>query len=188
MMSLPRVRFVWITALSALLIVMLAGCVPDATSEIISPELGPKLVAAARSSEVVAVVEAVVELPSIIEMSDEEINAGLDPDFVAALADADPTNGETLALVNGCIGCHALDPAAQMTGPTWFHVGDTAVGRIEGLGPAAYLYDSIVAPNDYIVADYPSAVMPQNYSETISNDDLADLVAYLLEQHEDPTE
>ena len=133
MMSLPRVRFVWITALFALLIVMLAGCVPDAKSEIISPELGPKLVAAQQSmAEVVAVVEAVVDLPSIMELSDEEIKAGLDADFVAALADADPSNGETLALVNGCIGCHALDPEAQMTGPTWYHVGDTAVSRVEG--------------------------------------------------------
>jgi hypothetical protein len=50
------------------------------------------------------------------------------------------------------------------------------------VSPAAYLHNSIVATNDFIVTDYPQSVMPQNYSETLSVGDQADLVAYLLQQ------
>jgi mono/diheme cytochrome c family protein len=90
-----------------------------------------------------------------------------------------------VALANGCIGCHALDPAAQMTGPTWYNLGNTAVTRIEGMSPAAYLHESIVATNDYIVDGYPQGVMPQNYGDTLSADDLNTLVAYLLAQQQE---
>jgi mono/diheme cytochrome c family protein len=120
----------------------------------------------------------------IATMSDEEIYAGLPEDFAAALAVADPARGETLALANGCVGCHVLDPDQVMSGPTWYHAGDMAANRQAGVSPALYLHDSIVAPNDYIVSGYPANVMPQIYGDTISIEDLAILVAYLLAQHE----
>ena len=65
---------------------------------------------------------------------------------------------------------------------------DTAIGRVEGQSPALYLYNSNIAPNDYIVSGYPENIMPQNYGETISQEDLADLLAYLLAQHEGAAE
>ena len=188
MKSLSRIRFTWITGFLFVLILVLAACTPDATSEIISPELGPRLIAAQEAGAVVAVPEEEVELASLADLSEEEIAAGLPDDVSAALADADLANGENLALVNGCIGCHSLDPEAQMTGPTWHNVGNTAITRVEGTGPAAYLYDSISAPNDYVVPDYQSGLMPQNYAESISVEDLADLVAYLLAQQEEISE
>jgi cytochrome c553 len=48
-----------------------------------------------------------------------------------------------------------------------------------------YIHDSIVHPNDFIVpADsggaYPPNLMPQNYGELLSEQDLSDLVAYIL--------
>lgn len=184
MKSLSRVRFAWFAGFLFVLILVLAACAPDATSEIISPELGPRLMAAQEAGAVVAVVEEEAELASLADLSEEEIIAGLPDDVVAALADAEPANGENLALVNGCIGCHSLDPEAQMTGPTWHNAGNVAITRVEGMGPAAYLYSSIVAPNDSIVTDYQQGLMPQNYAESISADDLADLVAYLLSQQE----
>ncbi len=36
------------------------------------------------------------------------------------------------AALGGCVGCHSTDPAAQMTGPTWHNIGNTAVSRVEG--------------------------------------------------------
>ena len=162
---------------------LLAGCAPDATSEIISPELGPRLIAAQLESVVEAAPEDEVAVALLADLSDEEVFAGLSDEIMTALGEADPSNGETLALVNGCIGCHALDPEAVMTGPTWHNIGDTAVGRIEGVSPAAYIQHSIVAPNDFVVTGYPQGVMPANYGETLSIDDQADLVAYLLQLH-----
>ncbi|HXF62401.1 MAG TPA: c-type cytochrome, partial [Caldilineaceae bacterium] len=114
----------------------------------------------------------------------EEITAGLPEDFAAALAAANPDNGQTVALTYGCVGCHATDPNQQMTGPTWFHVGDTAANRQPGVSPANYLYTSITNPNAYVVPNYPAGVMPQNYQDTMSQEELADIIAFLLAQHE----
>jgi mono/diheme cytochrome c family protein len=165
-----------------LLASVIAGCAPDANAEIISPQLGTQLYAKEASAEVA--VAPTAEPLRITNLSPEEITAGLPEDFAAALASADPSAGEVVALSNACIGCHALDPAQQMTGPTWYHLGDTAANRVAGQSPALYVYTSIVQPNEYVVPDYPSGVMPQMYGTSIAQDDLADLVAYLLAQHE----
>ena len=49
-------------------------------------------------------------------------------------------------------------------------------------GPAMYLYSSITDPNDHIVDGYTSGVMPETYSVDLSEQDLADLLTYLLSQ------
>ena len=165
-----------------LLALVVSGCTPDASAEIISPQLGEQLAAKQAGAEIV--VQPTPEPVAISELSDEEILAGLPDDFRAALESADPSSGETLSLANGCVGCHALDPAVTMTGPTWYHIADIAANRREGVSPGLYLYNSIVMPNSFIVADYPSNIMPQNYSDILSAEDIADIVSYLLEQHE----
>lgn len=162
--------------------IALAACAPNAKDELISPQLGAQLYAREASGEVVAA--PTPEPLRIASMTEEEIYAGLPDDFAAALAAASPDRGETLALANGCIGCHVMDPNQIMSGPTWYHAGDTAANRQPGVSPALYLYESIVAPNAFVVSGYPANVMPQNYGDTISTDDLAILVAYLLAQHE----
>ncbi len=159
---------------------VLSGCAPDANAEIISPQLGEQLYAK-EVSEVVVAEPTAVPL-ALADLAPEEVTAGLPEDFAAALAAADAANGQNVALTNGCVGCHSTDPAVTMTGPTWHNVGDAAVNRVPGESPALYLYQSITDPNAYIVPGYPSGIMPQIYADTIPQEDLADLVAYLLAQ------
>lgn len=160
----------------------LTACSPDPTVDVISPGLGPILAAQAANAEVEAV--PTPEPLAIANLSPEEITAGLPEDFAAALASADAANGEALSLTNACVGCHALDPNQQMTGPTWFDIADTAANRVPGESPALYLYHSIMLPNSYVVEGYPQNIMPQNYQDLLTQEDLADIVAYLLTQHE----
>ncbi len=160
---------------------VLSGCAPDANAEIISPQLGEQLYAKEASNVVEA--QPTAEPLALANLTPEEINAGLPEDFAAALAAADAANGQNVALVNGCVGCHSTDPAVTMTGPTWHNVGDTAANRQPGVAPALYLHDSIVNPNGFVVPGYPSGVMPQIYADTIPLEDLADIVAYLLAQN-----
>lgn len=162
--------------------VVVAGCAPNASAELISPQLGAQLFAKESSEEVV--VAPTPEPLKFANLTPEEVTAGLPADFAAALAAADPTKGEAVALANACIGCHSLDPNQVMTGPTWFHIADVAANRRAGVSPALYIYHSIITPNEYVVAGYPSGIMLQNYAETINQDDLANLIAYLLLQHE----
>ena len=83
---------------------------------------------------------------------------------------------------NYCIGCHSLDPKAQMTGPTWYNIGNTAVGRQPGVSPAAFLDHSVVNPSEYVVPNYPDNIMPKNFGQILSIQDQGDLIAYLLQQ------
>jgi cytochrome c2 len=98
------------------------------------------------------------------ELTPEQVTAGLPEDFATALAAADPSKGETVALTNGCVGCHSLDPAVQMTGPSWHNVADHAANRQPGVSPANYLYTSITNPGAYVVPNFPGGVMPQIYA------------------------
>ena len=161
---------------------LLAACAPDADAALISPQLGEQLYAEEASQEVA--VEPTAAPVRFVDLSPEEVTAGLPEDFAAALAAADPSEGSNLALINGCVGCHSVDPAVQMTGPTWANLADTAASRQPGTSPANYLYTSITDPNQYVVAGYPAGVMPQTYGESIPQEDLANLVAYLLSLHE----
>ena len=170
-----------IAALVALALVV-AGCAPDASAGLLSPALGEQLIAEAAGADVE--LKPTPEPLRVANLTDEQVYAGLPEAIAAAMATADPANGEALSLVNACIGCHALDPDQQMTGPTWHNMGDTAANRVGGSSPALYLYNSIANPNAFVVEGYPSNIMPQNYNDTLSEQDFADLVSYLLAQHE----
>lgn len=179
---LHRGRTALVFTLLALLTMSLAACKPDADADIISPELGERMIAA-RTSGAVAAAEP-TPAPVLAELSEEEIYAGLPAEVVTAIQGADPAAGETLSLSNGCIGCHALDPEAQMTGPTWYNMGNTAITRVADESPAAYLYHSIVEPNAYIVNGYPQGIMPQTYVDSLTTDEIGAMVAYLLAQRQ----
>ncbi|MEM7536989.1 MAG: hypothetical protein AAF639_32745 [Chloroflexota bacterium] len=166
-----------------MLLSVLVGCTPDANTLIMSPSLGAQLTAIedGRVPEVVLPPAP----PTLLEYAGEnDIYAGLPDGFEDLVVAADPADGVNLATANACIGCHAVDPAVEMTGPSWYDLGNRSVVRAEetGLSPANYLYTSIVDPNSYLVEGYNEGIMVQTYGETISEGDLATLVAYILDQ------
>jgi cytochrome c551/c552 len=110
----------------------------------------------------------------------DPVLAGLPDSLLAAMAEADPDRGETLSLSAGCIGCHALDPNQFMAGPTWHNMAEIAATRVEGESAGLYLYRSIMEPNAYIVEGYQPNIMLQIYDDTLAEQDLADIIAYLL--------
>jgi cytochrome c551/c552 len=100
--------------------------------------------------------------------------------FAAALDGADAARGRQLTLAYGCIGCHSPDDSMRMVGPTWYDLAETAAGRIPGQEAAEYLYTSIVRPNAYVVPGYLPNVMVQSYGQQLGEQELADMVKYLL--------
>jgi cytochrome c551/c552 len=131
------------------------------------------------TAEATATEEPTAEPTAIEEAADDPL-AGLPAGVAAAMADADPNRGEQLTIQNACTGCHTLDPDVMMVGPTWHNLAETAANRVEGQNAAEYLYYSIIDPNDYVVEGFPLNVMLQIYADTLSDQDLADLVTYLL--------
>src|SRR5215204_2139860 len=94
--------------IGVLLTVVVAGCAPNASAQLVSPRLGEQLYAEEANS--VVEVEPTPVPVTFAELTPEQVTAGLPADFAAALAAADPSKGETLALTNGCVGCHSTDP------------------------------------------------------------------------------
>jgi mono/diheme cytochrome c family protein len=76
---------------------------------------------------------------------------------------------------NGCGGCHTLKAAGSggVTGPD---LDEVLPGQSE-----AMIKESVVDPNKEIAKGYPPNVMPQNFEQLLSGEELEDLVEYLSE-------
>lgn len=101
-------------------------------------------------------------------------------DMTSPLPPGDAARGATLFTDLGCVACHSLD-GTQIVGPTAQGIGERAAGRIGGYSAEQYLRESILLPCNYVVEGF-TCVMPQNFGERLEAQDLADLIAYLLEQ------
>ena len=101
-------------------------------------------------------------------------------DMTSPLPSGDTARGATLFTDLGCAACHSLD-GTQIVGPTVQGIGERAANRIEGYSAEQYLREAILLPCNYLVEGF-TCVMPQNFGERLEAQDLADLIAYLLEQ------
>ncbi len=107
-------------------------------------------------------------------MTVDELQAGFDK-----LPAGDATRGEQIFRAQPCQTCHAdlsIGPAFQGDPP----LGARAGTRRSGYPAEVYLYESIVQPNAYIVPGFKRDIMPAEYGEALTDQELADLVAYLL--------
>jgi mono/diheme cytochrome c family protein len=79
-----------------------------------------------------------------------------------------------------CATCHHPDSEDKLVGPGLLHVGERAATRIEGDAPERYIYESIMHPSDYVVEGYPDGLMPHVYPDIFSEQDIYDIIAYLM--------
>jgi cytochrome c551/c552 len=96
----------------------------------------------------------------------------------ALLAGADPAAGPQLVQQYGCAACHR-EGAVNKIAPSFEGVAARAAARRPPLTAAAYIYESITNPMAFVVAGF-SPVMPQNYPQRLSQRELGDIIAYLL--------
>jgi mono/diheme cytochrome c family protein len=111
--------------------------------------------------------------------------AGLGGDDQGALATAGlagATDGKQIYTAAGCAGCHALSDAGASgnIGPTLEGIAGTAAKRQPGTPPAKYVSDSIVNPNAFITPGFSAGVMPQNYDDQLTPEQVKALSDYLL--------
>jgi mono/diheme cytochrome c family protein len=110
-------------------------------------------------------------------------------DMTQELFPGDIARGEELATSQGCVGCHV----STTTGPAWAPsegepgIGDRAQTRISqpdytGQATTAeqYLFESIVNTNVFVVEGYQPNLMPGTYSESLTIQDVSDLIAYMM--------
>lgn len=101
-----------------------------------------------------------------------------------------PVQGDDVAdlvLNAGCGSCHKIGSLgeAHKVGPELTHIAAVASERVPGLSAAAYLRQSIVEPNAYIVPECPNGpclanIMPRDYGERLTDEQIEAIVNYLL--------
>ena len=124
------------------------------------------------------------EVVSQPQLPDEPVGE----DISIELPEGDPSRGEALANSEGCVACHVSTP----TGPAWAAtatepgIGERAADRIQqadytgtATTPEQYLFESIVLPNVHVVEGF-SPIMPNTYSQTLTEQDVADMIEYLM--------
>ena len=86
-----------------------------------------------------------------------------------------------------CTACHSLQPGVVGTGPSLAGIATRAETRVAGEAAAQYIRQSIQQPNAFVVPDDPKfkqangkSAMPEGLGNLMSEQDLADLIAYLL--------
>jgi cytochrome c oxidase subunit 2 len=82
---------------------------------------------------------------------------------------------------NNCKACHSID-GSDGVGPTWLGLLGEQVELTDGTtftSDEAYILESITNPNAKIVAGFPAGVMPQNYAEVLTEEQINGLIEYI---------
>lgn len=120
-----------------------------------------------------------------LEAAIEEIEIKRAEEAAAAGLDTGPAPPQELWVSMGCAGCHNLNQnQADVRGPVGPNMADLyerAASRVEGQTAEEYIYNSIVNPNEYVVESYVANVMPQNFADKMSDEEIQSLVEWLLD-------
>jgi mono/diheme cytochrome c family protein len=112
--------------------------------------------------------------------------AGGGGDPLVYVGPGDPARGQALfnevrGEVNfACATCHYFNQEAQLIGPGLLNVGQWALENIQGQTPQEYIHTSIIMPSTYVVEGYPDGLMPQVYAQIFTEQQIEDLVAYVM--------
>ncbi|MCY3574250.1 MAG: c-type cytochrome [Chloroflexi bacterium] len=96
-----------------------------------------------------------------------------------------PATGELLYDAEfGCTDCHTNGASAPDTVGTATRVRTErlTLPQFAGYTVEQYLVESITRPGDYVVDGYSSGLMPSNFGARMTDQQLADIVAFLLTQ------
>jgi cytochrome c551/c552 len=86
-----------------------------------------------------------------------------------------PQAGQAVFAGSGCGSCHTV-AAANASGTIGPNLDEVLQGK-----DAAFIRTSIVDPNAVIAQGYGPNIMPDNFGEQLSDEELANLVAFLVE-------
>lgn len=127
-----------------------------------------------RDAELAADVTTNEESGDVAE-ADEEAGSAASGDTTAATTTtaASAAEGAKVFATAGCTGCHTLADAGS-TATTGPNLDEELKGQ-----SVAFIRTSIVDPNADIAKGFPPDLMPQNYSEQLTPEQLDAVVAYL---------
>jgi mono/diheme cytochrome c family protein len=89
--------------------------------------------------------------------------------------EGDPAVGKQVFTSAGCTSCHTLS-AAGSTAQTGPNLDEVLQDK-----DAAFIRESIVNPDAEVAEGFSQDLMPENYGEQLSDEELANLVAFLVQ-------
>lgn len=94
---------------------------------------------------------------------------------------ADPVARGQQLFRGSCLGCHGVTAdAPEALGPNLAGVDARAAANSDGLSAADWLRRATVQPNAEVAPGYSPGLMPANYEQQYSPEELDALVAYML--------
>jgi mono/diheme cytochrome c family protein len=101
----------------------------------------------------------------------------------ATPAGGDPQVGQQVfaeVAAPACSSCHSLQAGEIVVGPSLAGIANVAGQMVSGQSAEAYLHESIVDPDAYVVEGFQAGIMPSSYGTQLSEQQINDLVAYLM--------
>ncbi len=99
----------------------------------------------------------------------------------ATVGTGDPGRGQVIfGSIGTCTACHDVSSGITIVGPSLKGIASRAGTQKPGTSADAYLHESIVSPNAHVVQGFLPNLMPQNFSQILSTQQINDLVAYLM--------
>lgn len=80
----------------------------------------------------------------------------------------------------GCVTCHSREAEVILVGPSLAGIATHATEHMPGMATEDYLRQSIVEPNAAVMHGFSANVMPSNWAEVLTPEQIDQLVAYLL--------
>lgn len=82
--------------------------------------------------------------------------------------------------VPACASCHSTEASEVIIGPSLAGVVSRAGERKQGMSAEDYLRESVLNPNAYVVEGFSKGIMYQKFKDVLSQEDVDNLIAYLL--------
>ena len=117
--------------------------------------------------------------PQVVSPTAETVEGALPqettPGETVNTSEGDAAAGKEVFASSGCGGCHTYGPAGSSA-----TIGPDLDTALQGKD-AQFVLESIVDPNKEIASGFQANVMPSTFDESLSDKQLADLVAFLTQ-------
>jgi cytochrome c2 len=131
------------------------------------------------SIDILTATAAAQQAPAVVTSNPTAVPASNSNAGDVKVESGDPARGELVFQGAGtCASCHDTSANITVVGPSLVGMGTRAGTRKPDMSADDYLHEAIMDPNVFLVEGF-APVMPQNFAQVLTPQQIADLIAYL---------